>query len=159
MNEIIGILNLFASSISLIVFLYPSGRIIPKFLSILLFKSSPLSCPKTSTDFLSKSPKPAIIDLSSENALIYLLINAKFVGIPIMSNEFNNVEKVIRDVIDESNAPAIKKSWLITSDELPSNKELLLKSAKLNNNYHSPVAEISHFSKSKNFIIWSPINQ
>lgn len=100
-----------------------------------------------------------LIDLSSENALIYLLINAKFVGIPIMSNEFNNVEKVIRDVIDESNAPAIKKSWLITSDELPSNKELLLKSAKLNNNYHSPVAEISHFSKSKNFIIWSPINQ
>ena len=33
-NEIIGILNLFANFINRIVFLYPSGRIIPKFITV-----------------------------------------------------------------------------------------------------------------------------
>ena len=42
-KDIIGILNLFAKFINRIVFLYPSGLIIPKFLSILLSKFSPFS--------------------------------------------------------------------------------------------------------------------
>ena len=49
-KDIIGILNLSANSINRIVFLYPSGLIIPKFLSILDSKSSPFSCPITKTD-------------------------------------------------------------------------------------------------------------
>ena len=49
-DEIIGMLNLSANLINLIVFLYPSGLIIPKFLSILDSKFSPFSCPITKTD-------------------------------------------------------------------------------------------------------------
>ena len=43
LKEITGILNLSASFINLITFLYPSGLIIPKFLSILDSKLSPFS--------------------------------------------------------------------------------------------------------------------
>ena len=41
----------------------------PKFLSILLVRSSPFSCPITKTDLLSIKPKPAITDWSSEKSL------------------------------------------------------------------------------------------
>ena len=38
----------------------------PKFLSILLVRSSPFSCPITKTDLLSIKPKPVMTDSSSE---------------------------------------------------------------------------------------------
>lgn len=100
-----------------------------------------------------------LVDLSSSNALVSILINAKFVGIPIMSNEFGNADKVINAVIDKTDINKIKNAWLITSDDLLKNKDLLLKIVKLDANYHIPVAQMEHFSNSKKIVIWSPINR
>ena len=65
MKNIIGILNLSANFINRIVFLYPSGLIIPKFLLILESRSSPFSCPITKIELPSNLAKPDITDLSS----------------------------------------------------------------------------------------------
>ncbi len=100
-----------------------------------------------------------LVDLSSSNALVSILINAKFVGIPIMSNEFGNADIVINAVIDKTDINKIKNAWLITSDDLLKNKDLLLKIVKLDSNYHIPIAQIEHFSTSKKIVIWSPINR
>ena len=64
-KEITGILNFSANFINLTFFRYPSGLIIPKFLSILVSRSSPFSWPSINTDFPSNLAKPEIKDLSS----------------------------------------------------------------------------------------------
>ena len=64
-NDIIGILNLLAKFINRIVFRYPSGLIIPKFLSILLSKFSPFSWPITKTEVPLNFANPVKTDLSS----------------------------------------------------------------------------------------------
>ena len=68
-NIMTGKPNLSAIFINLIDLRYPSGLIIPKFLSILVLRSSPFSCPITKTELFSKFARPAIEDLSSPNNL------------------------------------------------------------------------------------------
>ena len=68
-NDIIGILNLFANNIKRCALRYPLGRSIPKFLFNLLSRSSPFSWPRTKTDFPSNLANPDIKALSSAKFL------------------------------------------------------------------------------------------